>query len=57
MSDKKSKSKFGALQRRLLKLHPGELKDSEAKMILNHIRKSPEFEKAWRNSTPLSKKK
>ena len=56
INGEKSKSKFGALQRKLLKLHPGELRDSEATMILNHIRKSPEFAEAWRNSTPSSKK-
>jgi hypothetical protein len=53
----KSKSKFGALQTKLLKLHPGELRDSEATMILNNIRSDPEFEKAWRNATPSKKKK
>ena len=57
INGEKSKSKFGALQRKLLKLHPGELRDSEATMILNHIRNDPEFEKAWRNATPSSKKK
>ena len=57
INGEKSKSKFGALQTKLLKLHPGELRDSEATMILNHIRNDPEFEKAWRNSTPSSKKK
>ena len=41
INGEKPKSKLGALQRKLLKLHPGELRDSEATMILNHIRKEP----------------
>lgn len=54
---KKKKPAMGALKRKLLKLHPGELKNSEATMIRNYINKDPAFAKAWRNSTPSTKKR
>ena len=52
----KPKVKMSALKRKLLKLHPGELKDSESRMILNYINSDPEFAKAWKNSTPETRK-
>jgi len=51
------KAKFGSLKNKLLKQHPGELKNNEAEMLRRYINNDPAFAAAYRNSTPSGKPK
>ena len=42
------KAKFGSLKNKLLKQHPGELKNNEAEMLRRYINNDPAFAAAYR---------
>jgi len=52
MAESKKPKKFGALQRRLLEMHPNDMRNSDLQLLRVHIKKDPKFATAWRSATP-----
>ena len=51
------KKQFSTLKKRLLGMHPSDMRDSELNRLSRYIREDQTFSKAWRASTPTPKKK
>jgi|TARA_B110000259_G_C13984979_1_gene390076 hypothetical protein len=46
------KKQFSTLKKRLLGMHPSDMRDSELNRLSKYIREDQTFSKAWRAATP-----